>query len=1061
MSLQLISEKISTTKRFQNLKTSVKSNNVSLWGLTGSASALVTAALMGNSEKPVLLACSNETVAEQIFNEIKEFSDSPDCAVYFPSLEVTPYEKFSPDRSNISARMQVLHRILENRVSVVVASIASICQRIITLEEFISRVVTLRVKQEIDPMDLALKLIDLGYNRSDIVDDYDKFALRGGIFDLFPSGWENPVRIEFFGDEIESIRPFDMATQKSLSPADNSDLKGFEEIVLIPASEIFLTRESVKKAKKRISDFARTKKLISSMDKLNLFFEKMDEAEYFQGIEAFVPFFYDDFNTLIDYFESDLQVVIIEPDSVFDKHNSFFKQLERLYTGNVFDNSFLPDPKEYFLDPPALENRLKTLGYITLSALRPAHKISENFILLEMPFKSLVDFGDRIDLFLSNIKEMKESGAAVFITVSGPGRLKRMQELFENQGIETIISNRPVFDHPGIYIFEADLARGFEITFADIVLISERDIFKTVKKKKTKKAPKTFMTTFSEINLGDYVVHVDHGIGIYKGIVLREVSGEEKDFISIKYGGEDRLYVPLEQAAKVQKFVGDEGYSPRIDMLSSARWANTKKSVKKRLREMAGELIELYASRMCKPGYVFGPDNLWQNELEDRFPFEETEDQLKAIEDVKTDMESSKPMDRLICGDVGYGKTEVAIRAAFKAVQNGKQAAVLVPTTILAQQHFNTFKERYAGFDIRVELVSRLRSAGEVKDILNDLKNGKVDIIIGTHKILGKTLVYKDLGLLIVDEEQRFGVTHKEKIKELKTNVDCITLTATPIPRTLQLSLAGVRDMSIINTPPVDRLAIKTRVVPYDEKIVIRAVRRELERNGQSYFVYNKVENIDNFASYIRSLVPEARITVGHGQMDRKNLEKIMIDFLSYKYDILICSTIIESGLDVPKANTIFVYDSHKFGLTQLYQLRGRVGRDRTQAFSYFFYRPDQVLTETAQKRLHTIEEFTELGSGFKIALKDLEIRGAGALLGTAQSGFMRTIGFELYCQLMERTIKEIKGEIPPEIEDEDLLLNLGLEAHLPGHYISDTREKMTLYKRLSVTADYDELEAL
>lgn len=1038
------------TGRFRTLCQDFHDGPISLWGFSGSGQWLTLAAMIRSSTAPVMVLVNDDDEARAAVADIASFAGTGVRVAAFPSHGLTPYESISPHRETLARRIEILHELIKGDIKVLVTPVEAAAQRLIPLEALLERVVQITKGQTIDPMDLAKSLTDLGYERVDAVEDWDQFAHRGGIVDIYVSTMENPVRIEFFGDEIESIRTFDTLTQKSIS-----EISGVE---VLPCREILLTRDFSRLARARITETAKSRKLFASVDKLNLVLEKLEERIHFQGIEGYMPYFYDDFDTLFDYMGKGFRVVVWEPAKSLDKFLKYFKQLQRLYTGDVFDNNILPGPDSYYLDPAELKKRIEKSRPAAFFTLRPEAPVFGPTDLTEVPFRSLVNPGERFDLFADEVRRMVEADMICLLCVSSHGRAQRLAEMLQGRSVTGHISTNFSPGQGGAYIFEGDVCAGFELPVCNIALITEKEIFRAPGKKRSSTKKAAFLTTFAEISLGDFVVHVDHGIGVYDGITLREVDGEEKDFIAIRYSGNDRLFVPLEQAIKVQKYVGDEGYSPHVDKLNSTRWEKTKKSVRKQLQEMARELIELYASRMTKSGHRFAADTLWQDELEASFPFEETDDQLRAIEDVKSDMESPKPMDRLICGDVGYGKTEVAVRAAFKAVQDGKQVAILVPTTVLAQQHFSTFRKRFGKFPVKVEMLSRLRTAEESRKITTAMAHGELDVVVGTHKMLAQSIEFQDLGLLIVDEEQRFGVKHKERIKELRHEVDCLTLTATPIPRTLQFSLSGVRDMSIINTPPVDRLAIKTFVMPYEEHTVKMAIQRELDREGQIYFVYNKVENIDNFATYVRSMIPGLRVAVGHGQMDRKHLEKVMLDFMSCNYDVLICSTIIESGLDIPNANTIFVYDAHNFGLTQLYQLRGRVGREREQAYAYFFYRRDQVLTELAEKRLRTIEEFTELGSGFKIALKDLEMRGAGSLLGTAQSGFMKTIGFELYCQLMERAIKELKGEIPADAVETDVSMNLGLDAYLPGDYIADLREKMTLYKRLSSTVTSEEV---
>jgi transcription-repair coupling factor (superfamily II helicase) len=731
--------------------------------------------------------------------------------------------------------------------------------------------------------------------------------------------------------------------------------------------------------------------------------------------------------------------------------------------GNFLEKGvILPKEQEMLIGTTELEEILWSKKPWSLSLLAKTPKGLPAAHTLTLPYKTPPNFQGKFEMFSSEVSLWLKEHRVVFLAVSVKEKARRLKEILREQGITSNIveEGKAAPINPGtVKIGVIDLESGLEWVPSKLIILTETEIYGRQKKKIQARFQQegSKINSFTDLKVGDYVVHINHGIGRYMGIETLEIAGGHRDYLRIEYAGEDRLFVPTDQVNLIQKFIGVEEAPPKVNKLGGSDWQKVKTRVKESLRDMADGLLQLYAQREVTPGIVFSPDTVWQLEFEEAFFFEETPDQLRAINEIKTDMERPKPMDRLLCGDVGYGKTEVAMRAAFKAIMDGKQVGVLVPTTILAQQHFLTFRERFAGFPVNIKVISRFQTAKEQNTVIDGLLTGEVDLVIGTHRLISSDIHFKDLGLLIVDEEQRFGVAHKEKLKELRKNVDVLTLTATPIPRTLHMSLAGIRDISIIETAPQGRYPIRTHVLEYNEEVIREAIQREMDRQGQVYFVYNRVETIEKMASYLQSLLPKARISIAHGQMDEDQLERVMLDFYDNQSDVLVCTTIIETGLDIPNVNTLIVHDAERFGLAQLYQLRGRVGRSNRIAHAYFCYRKDKVLTETAEKRLSAIREFTELGSGFKIAMRDLEIRGAGNLLGPEQHGQIAAVGFELYCRLLDEAIREKKGEITPEPPEP--VIEIPVDAYIPAQYIPDSKQKVEIYKKIAGASTLEAVE--
>jgi transcription-repair coupling factor (superfamily II helicase) len=918
----------------------------------------------------------------------------------FPSHEVDPYRGLSPHIGVTSARARALHAIAHGSARIVIASATALLPRVTAPERMLAAALELKPGQDIAPTDLAELLVDAGFTREDPADEQGEFAVRGGIVDIFPAGEPHPVRLEFIGDTIETLRTYDPSTQRSILPID--------QVAIVPLRDV-------------LQDDRRA--------------------------------------TLFDYLSraDGSQVVVSEQDEVETHAAKRLEQLQYGYEEALSRKERPAPPGELFADWDLIESRLShatQLAQLGVDDDQPATSNEQRAIKCQ----PAVELKGRVADWVADIRRLREEGETTLFVAATPGRAERTIELLKEYDVFAIpVERAEDARYAAVLVAIGSLSRGFRLPEAGLQIYAEADVFEEERRapERRRSASKAFLSDLRDLKVGDFVVHVDHGIGMFVGLKQIGVGDASQEFLELRYAGEDKLFVPVERLDLVQKYTG--ATKPPIDRLGGASWERVKTKVKKAMRDMAEELLKLYAARRAVPGHAFSPDSHWQQEFEDAFEYELTPDQKTAVGDIKRDMESPTPMDRLLCGDVGYGKTEVAMRAAFKAVMDGKQVAVLAPTTVLAFQHQKTLRERFAGFPVRTEMVSRFRSKAEQKDAIADLAAGKVDIIVGTHRLLSKDVEFRDLGLLVVDEEQRFGVAHKEKIKQLKKKVDVLTMSATPIPRTLNMSLVGIRDMSIIETPPKDRLSIQTNVVKFDQQVIARAIRSELERGGQVYFVHNRVESIFSIGQLVQRLVPEARIVVGHGQMDEEALERAMLDFVARKFDVLLATTIVENGLDIPNANTIIINRADRYGLSQLYQLRGRVGRSDRPAYAYLLIPPEDNLSPIAKKRLAAIKEFSDLGSGFRVAALDLEIRGAGNLLGGEQSGQIDTVGFEMYMKLLEQTVKELKGE---ELEDDArATVNLRVDLRIDDSYVPDMNQRLMLYRKVAAARREEEID--
>jgi transcription-repair coupling factor (superfamily II helicase) len=912
---------------------------------------------------------------------------------------------------------------------VVVATIKSLAEKVPSPDVLRDHLVRFQTGRPVD-LDTALDwLTYLGYNREQAVEEVGDYSLRGGILDIYSLGGTNPIRIEIEYDEVASIREFDVHTQRSLAALD--------EAVIIPRHELILDQPRIDHAVETLSAID---------DEAGRELAEAFEIEIHPvGIERVASRLGQELGSFLRYLPPDTVVLIEEPGLARSRLEGLWEGTETAHAEVSEEFPHVSRPEELFLDPETLQRELDQRFQVRLSDLTAEPGSAELVNFRSSPPET---FGRKIELWREYLQGLIHRGHDLTIFCDNEGQRTRLHELLVEEGL-------PIRLELGI------LSAGFVLEDAGLAILTDHEFFGRPRRRAGRRRFRSGfgLKELRSLRPGAFVVHVEHGIGRFMGLSRLEVNGHLTDVLQIEYLGKDKLYVPVDQLDLIQKYASEEGKVPALSRLGGTGWVKTKTKAKKAIKEMAGELIRLYALRKAHPGHAFGPDTPWQRELEGSFPFEDTPDQETAVDLVKKDMEVPVPMDRLICGDVGYGKTEVAVRAAFKAIQDGRQVAMLVPTTILAEQHFNTFRERFAEFPMTVDMLSRFRTARERAEILARITDGRLDMVIGTHALLGKKVRFKNLGLLIVDEEQRFGVGHKEKLKQLRVNVDVLTLTATPIPRTLNLSLLGVRDITVINTPPEGRMPVQTEIVEFDRELVQEALLREADRGGQSFFVHNRVNSIQSMATYVQKLCPQLRVGVGHGQLPERVLEKVMHDFIEKRIDVLVATMIIENGLDIPSVNTMIVNRSDAFGLSQLYQLRGRVGRSTQKAYCHFLVPSSRVLTETAMKRLRAIAEFDELGSGFALAMRDLEIRGSGNILGAEQSGHVVSVGFEMYCRLVEEAVRELKGlalEDRPEPR-----LTTDVAAFIPDDYVEDAEEKVGFYKRLADTGDTDEVEKL
>jgi transcription-repair coupling factor (superfamily II helicase) len=1014
---------------------------------------------------PKLIVTYSEDRAKEILDAYSFFDKN---ILYYPAKDVLFYSADIHGHTILRQRMEVVRNIIENTATTVVVSVDALLNKIVPIEEIKKHITTFRLGETLDLEQVKKHLVALGYERNDWVDGVGQFAVRGGILDIFPMSSECPYRVELWGEEIDSIRSFDVESQRSI--------ENMEELSVYPAAEMILESDRIEAGLKKIDKehkiYAKQLKAemkTESYGRINRQVEALkEELQYFHsamGVDGYIGFFYDQLVSFLSYMPENTKIFVDEPERVINRGEVCQLEFRESMVSRLEGGYMLPGQADVLFDYKEMVARLAGRQTVLFSVLGRQDSLFEPKTKLTFDTKMVPTYHHNFEMLLKDIRHWKKEAYRILLFSPSKTRGERLAKDLQEQDVNCFFTEdkERVLAASEMMLTNGRLKAGFSVPEIKLVVLTEGDIFGQ-KKTRTRSKRKPLYSgekikSFDDLNVGDYVVHEKHGLGIYQGIEKIEVDGVTKDYIAIEYSGGAKLFILASQLELIQKYASKESRRPKLNKLGGTEWEKTKSKVRGQVQLIAKELVELYAARQSKEGYAFSEDTVWQKEFEEMFPYEETEDQLKAIEETKTDMESHRIMDRLLCGDVGYGKTEVAIRAAFKAVQDGKQVAYLVPTTILAQQHYNTFSERMQDFPIKIGMLSRFLSQKEQKKTLEDLKKGQVDIIIGTHRLLSKDLDYSNLGLLIIDEEQRFGVTHKEKIKQMKKDVDVLTLTATPIPRTLHMSLIGIRDMSLLEEPPVDRKAIQTYVLEYNPELVKEAITRELARGGQVYYVYNRVNTIADMAADLAKLMPDVRISFAHGQMKEKELEDVMYSFINKEVDVLVTTTIIETGLDISNVNTMIIHDADNFGLAQLYQLRGRVGRSNRTAYAFLMYKRDKMLKETAEKRLKAIREFTDLGSGFKIAMRDLEIRGAGNLLGADQSGHMEAVGYDLYCKMLNDAILRQKGEVKEE--EFNTSIELPIDAYIPAVYVKNEMVKLELYKRISgiwTKEDYEDM---
>ena len=1035
-----------------------------------------------------LVVTYDDTRAKEIYDDFRSFTSQ---VWLYPAKDLLFYSADIHGNLMTRQRIAVLRRLMEDREGVVVTTMDGLMDHLLPLKYLREQSITVESGQVIDLDSWKERLVAMGYERMAQVDGMGQFSIRGGIVDIFPLTEEVPVRIELWDDEVDSIRTFDLESQRSVEQ--------LESITIYPAAEVVLSGDQLAAGIRRLEKEEKTyEKALREQHKpeeahrIHTIIEELrnglDEGWRIGGLDAYIRYFCPDTVSFLEYFPQGESVIYLdEPARLKEKGETVELEFRESMVHRLEKGYLLPGQTGLLYPAAEVLARMQKPFAVMLTGLDqklPGMKVNQKF---SIDVKNVNSYQNSFEILIKDLTRWKKEGYRVILLSPSRTRASRLASDLREYDLRAYCpdvretdsgngggdntgspdSGNPVAVNaaankvrPGeILVTYGNLHRGFEYPLLKFVFITEGDMFGVEKKRKRRKKTNyqgKAIQSFTELSVGDYVVHEEHGLGIYKGIEKVERDKVIKDYIKIEYGDGGNLYLPATRLESIQKYAGAEAKKPKLNKLGGAEWNKTKTRVRGAVQEIAKDLVKLYAARQEKAGFQYGPDTVWQREFEELFPYDETDDQMDAIDAVKKDMESRKIMDRLICGDVGYGKTEVALRAAFKAVQDSKQVVYLVPTTILAQQHYNTFVQRMKDFPVRVVMLSRFCTPARQKRTLEDLRKGMVDIVIGTHRVLSKDMQFKDLGLLIIDEEQRFGVAHKEKIKHLKENVDVLTLTATPIPRTLHMSLAGIRDMSVLEEPPVDRMPIQTYVMEYNEEMVREAINRELARNGQVYYVYNRVTDIDEVAGRVQALVPDAVVTFAHGQMREHELERIMADFINGEIDVLVSTTIIETGLDIPNANTMIIHDADRMGLSQLYQLRGRVGRSNRTSYAFLMYKRDKLLREEAEKRLQAIREFTELGSGIKIAMRDLEIRGAGNVLGAEQHGHMEAVGYDLYCKMLNQAVLALKGETLEE-DSYETVVECDIDAYIPGRYIKNEYQKLDIYKRISAIETEEE----
>lgn len=1042
---------------YRSVVKNLNNTPISIAGVVESAQGQLIYALTGENKSAALVVTYSDMEARALHDDLTLYTDN---TLYFPSKEYVFYNIETTGHRSEHSRLAVLDALKNSKNCIVVTSVDAILQYTARSEEFCTRVIKFEIGKRFNLEKLVENLVEMGYCREDIVEGEGQFSVRGGIVDIFSPNYENPIRIEFFDDETDSIRMFDSYTQRSLEKIDSARI--------IPVVEAILSKEKKAEIVAALEDEARRAKKRKGNNEefikaTEADIESFNERHYFPSIDKYVSDIYGKIPTILDYFSENDLVFIVDPKRIAERGKTFEWEKGEIIT-ELMNKGILParSKKKFFLSYGEAIGEITGKKVVSIDVLSHTRTDFLYKRLETFTTKTTISFHGKIDYLYEDLKSWQEKKTTVIILASTRGRGENLEGVLTERGLKArfisdVSDSKMAEFSPGeTVIVRGNLSKGFEYPEINFVLVSDKEIFEGKKRRaKRKRDNANRIKSYNDISAGDYVVHQTHGIGKYVGTQKMTVNGVTKDYLKIQYRGTDSLYVPIDQLNVLYKYVGNTDRELKLNKLGGNEWNRTKQRVKASTAELAEKLIKLYAERNKANGHAFSPDTVWQRDFEDTFEFTETEDQLRSIEEVKADMESEKPMDRLLCGDVGFGKTEVALRASFKAVNDSKQVAYLCPTTILAMQHYETFLKRMENFPVKVEMLSRFRTATQQKKILKKLKTGEIDIIIGTHRLLSKDLEFKDLGLLIVDEEQRFGVGHKERLKEMKKDVDVLTMTATPIPRTLHMAMTSVRDMSVLTEPPENRYPVQTYVLEDNESVILDAIRNELSRGGQVFYLYNRVSGIYRKAEWIKSQFPDISVAVGHGKMKEDELEDIMYDMVNGKTDVLVCTTIIETGLDIPNANTIIIENADKMGLAQLYQLRGRVGRSNRLAYAYLTYRRDSILSDVASKRLRAVKEFTEFGSGFKIAMRDLEIRGAGNILGPEQHGHMDSVGYDMYCQILKESIDEAQGVKPKE--DTSVSVDLDVDAYLPDTYIENHNQRIDIYKRIAAIESEDD----
>lgn len=1068
--MNILIKELEKLPKFQEYVSDIskKLSPIVLSGLSSVGKIQLLEATKEFANRNICIMTYNELQARRIVKDLKYFTNN---VVYFPKREIASYDYVAESKDLPYERIDTLNKIFEqenfvNKKSnkenlIVVTTIEALMQKMISKNEIYQNVLEFKVGKNFDLEQLKQNLIHLGYEREEIVDAKGQFSVRGGILDIGTTKTQG-VRIEFWGDEVDSIRSFSITSQRSN--------KMLEEARIYPSHELIVTKDIDDICKKIAKNDIKESEEILQQD-----IELIKTGDYISKIDKYFNCFYNEQSTFLEYINENYVIFLDDIDKINARQENIIKDNNQLIETLLEKNRIIPDSirniSKVDVDN-SFENQLVYLYETDILDNIKSTKFSVN--VFNFKYRDMHFFKSELNILQQEVKKNLDENKRVIILAGNESGVKKIESLLEQEDIkfkyfekledteEKIYTNsiEDYFKNKTVIISNGSFSSGFENYDLNMIVITGEEFISSESKKRkhTDSFKQGEKVVFADLRAGDYIVHKTQGIGIYIGVnTITTADGITKDYIKVKYKNDDVLYVPTDMLDNIRKYVGGGEGEPKLNRLGSKEWENTKARVKNNLKEVARDLIELYARRQKAQGFMFSSDTPWQKQFEDSFPYQETEDQLRCIAEVKKDMESNKPMDRLLCGDVGYGKTEVAIRAAFKAVMDQKQVAYLVPTTILANQQYEEFKTRMEEFAIRVELLNRFRTKKEQEEIIRKLKLGEIDVIVGTHRILSKDVEFKDLGLLIIDEEHRFGVKDKEKIKKLKENIDVLTMTATPIPRTLHMSIVGIRDMSVIYEPPQNRKPVQTYVLEYDEEVIKEAITKELERNGQVFYLFNNVEKIIRKADEISKLVPEAKVEFAHGKMTGGEIESIMQDFIEHKIDVLVCTTILESGIDIPNANTIIVENADRLGLAQLYQIRGRVGRSDRQGYAYITYRRDKLLSEVADKRLKAIKEFTEFGSGFKIAMRDLEIRGAGSLLGEIQSGHMEQVGYDTYCKLLDEVVKEMQGT--PIREEKEVQIDINLSSYIPDNYIEDSAQKIEIYQDIALCRNEKDIE--